>query len=68
MTDLLPKAEAKRRFYIYLAVKLGGVAMLAGGVAIYERQGSPWLAALLVAVGAACLFVRPRMLGLTDRR
>ncbi len=68
MTDPLPIAEARRRFYIYLAVKLGGVATLAIGVVLFIRTGPDVPAAVAVALGTLALLVRPRMLGLTQRR
>lgn len=66
-TPVLPVAEARKRFVVYAAVKLGGLAALFGGVILEHRGGITVVNVLLIAVGAACLFVRPRMLGLTRR-
>ena len=60
----LPAAEAKKRYLIYLAVRLTGLAVMAAGVWTLRSVGeAPGLAVVLV--GGCSLFVRPRHLGLT---
>ncbi len=71
MTDkppgpILSPAEAKKRFLLYFLLKLTGLAALFGGV-LLTRGGISLLAVLLIAAGAATLFVRPKLLGLTTR-
>lgn len=63
---ILPVAEAKRRYLIYIAMKLAGIAALFAGVFL-ARGGFMPAAAALLALGSATLFVRPRMLGLSKR-
>jgi|GEM_PF-1711656 len=64
---IMPEAEAKKRFLIYLALKLSGLAALFGGVFLAREATSPLALALLIA-GAVALFLRPKHLGLTTRR
>lgn len=71
MTDpepgpVLSVAEARKRYLIYLALKLGGLAGLFGGVFL-ARGGVTIISVVLLVAGAISLFVRPRMLGLTTR-
>ncbi len=62
----LPAAEAKKRYLIYLAVRLTGLAVMAAGVWMLRVVGeAPGLAVVLV--GGCSLFVRPRHLGLTSK-
>ena len=62
----LPVAEAKKRYLIYLAVRLTGLAVMACGVWLIRSVGeAPGLAVVLL--GGCTLFVRPRHLGLTRR-
>ena len=63
---ILPKAEARRRYLIYVAMKLVGLAALFGGVFAARGAVTP-LSLVLIGIGGATLFVRPRMLGLTTR-
>lgn len=60
---ILPPAEARRRFAMYLAVKLLGFAALLGGVFLLSRGVTP-IAVIIQLAGAASLFIRPKTLGL----
>ena len=64
---ILPEAEAKRRYLIYMSMRLAGLALVFGG-AYLARNGVTPLALVLIGVGIATLFVRPRMVGLATRR
>lgn len=57
-------AAAKKRFALYFGLKMLGLAALFGGVFL-GREGLEAPAVALLLLGAASLFVRPRMLGLT---
>ncbi|MEI6486591.1 MAG: hypothetical protein WCO11_10030 [Sphingomonadales bacterium] len=62
----LPPAEARRKYLIFLAVRLAGLAIMFAGVWMIRSLGQvPGLAAVLV--GGASLFIRPRHLGLTGK-
>ena len=62
----LSAAEAKKRYLVYLAVRLTGLAVMAGGVWMIRDVGqAPGLAVVLL--GGCALFVRPRHLGLTRK-
>ena len=63
---ILSAAEARKRFFLYLVIKLAGLAALFGGVFL-SRGGVTAISAILLVIGGAALFVRPRMLGLTTR-
>ena len=66
----LPAAEAKKRYFIYLAVRLTGLAVMAVGVWLIRKMGpdSGWVPGLVVVlIGGSSLFVRPRHLGLTRK-
>ena len=63
---VLSPAEAKKRFFLYLVLKLGGLGALFGGV-LMARGGISILSGVLFVAGAASLFVRPKTLGLTTR-
>jgi hypothetical protein len=65
-TPILSAVEAKKRFFLYLVLKLGGLGALFGGVFL-SRGGITVLSGLLLVIGCATLFLRPRMLGLTTR-
>ena len=61
-----PAAEAKKRYLVYLAVRLTGLAVMAAGVWMVREVGqAPGLAVVLI--GGCSLFVRPRHLGLTRK-
>ena len=62
----LPAAEAKKRYLVYLAVRLTGLAIMAAGVWLVREVGqAPGLAVVLL--GGCSLFVRPKHLGLTRK-
>ena len=62
----LPAAEAKKRYLVYLAVRLTGLAVRAAGVWLVREVGqAPGLAVVLL--GGCSLFVRPKHLGLTRK-
>jgi len=63
---ILSAAEAKRRFAIYLAVKLGGLGVLAGGLFL-ARSGLNIANGAMLLIGVVSLFFRPKWLGLTTR-
>jgi hypothetical protein len=63
---ILSAAEAKKRLAQYMLLKFTGLAALFGGVFLAQRGLNAVSIGLLV-LGAAALFVRPRMLGLTTR-
>lgn len=64
---IMDVATAKRRFALYFGLKLLGLAALFGGVFL-GREGLNVPAVALLLVGAASLFVRPKLLGLTGKR
>lgn len=64
---ILSEAEAKKRFLIYFAVKMIGLAALFAGVFLGQR-GLNVPSVLLFLAGAVSLFIRPKMLGLTGRK
>ena len=57
-------AEARRRYLIYVAMKLAGLAALFGGVFLARSDVTP-ASLVLLGVGGATLFVRPKSIGLT---
>jgi hypothetical protein len=63
----LSLADAKKRYFAYLAIKLMGLFNLFGGVFL-AQNGITFISGLMVAAGLASLFLRPRQLGLTNRR
>lgn len=63
----LSVAEAKKRYFAYLAIKLMGLINLFGGVFL-AQDGITVISGLMVAAGLASLLLRPHRLGLTDRR
>ena len=65
-TPVLSVAAAKKRFFIYLVLKLGALAAMFGGVFL-SRGGITWVGGGLLVLGTIGLFLRPRMLGLTTR-
>lgn len=62
----LSAAEAKKRFLIYTAIKLAGLGLLIGGLFL-ARGGLGIGSGVMVFIGAASFFLRPKMLGLTTR-
>lgn len=63
----LSVAEAKKRYFAYLAIKLMGLINLFGGVFL-AQDGITIISGLMVAAGLASLLLRPHRLGLTDKR
>jgi hypothetical protein len=63
---ILSPAEAKKRFALYLAVKLLGYAAMLGGVFLLSR-GVTAIAVIIVIAGGTSLLIRPRNLGLTTK-
>lgn len=62
----LSPAEAKKRYIVYLAVQITGLAVMAAGVWLIREAGQvPGL--IVVLLGGCSLFVRPRHLGLTRK-
>ena len=62
----LSVAEAKKRYFAYLAIKLMGLINLFGGVFL-AKDGITIISGLMVAAGLASLFLRPHLLGLTRK-
>jgi hypothetical protein len=62
----LPAAEAKKRYLVYLAVRLTGLAIMAAGVWLVREVGQASGLAV-VLLGGCSLFVRPKHLGLTRK-
>lgn len=60
----LPKAEAKKRYLVFLAVRLAGLALMALGAWV-GRDGDRALGLGIILLGGLSLFIRPRHLGLT---
>lgn len=63
---IMPKAEAKKRFLLYFAVKMAGLACLFAGVFL-GRDGITLPAGLFLLAGSVALFIRPKHLGLTTQ-
>jgi hypothetical protein len=65
--EILPEAVAKRRLLIYTLLRLAGLAALGVGVLAFGGglvvAGGKIVGGLLVVIGAASLFIRPRLLG-----
>lgn len=64
---ILSPAEAQKRFFLYFGIKLIGLAALFAAVFV-SRDGLTWTGGVLLAIGGAGLFVRPRHLGLTTKQ
>lgn len=59
--EILPEAIAKRRLLIYTLSRLAGlVALAAGMLRVFERVDA--VGVILVVIGAASLFIRPKLL------
>ena len=63
----LTVAEAKKRYFAYLVIKLMGLINLFGGVFL-ARGGITIISGLMIAAGLASLLLRPHRLGLTNKR
>ena len=61
----LPAAEARKRYLVFLAVRLAGLAIMFGGAYLMQTSRVPGL--LLILIGGASLLIRPRHLGLTRK-
>jgi hypothetical protein len=59
--EILPEATAKRRLLIYTLLRLVGLVALAVGV-LRLSDGVDVVGVMLVVVGAASLFIRPKLL------
>jgi hypothetical protein len=65
-TPHLPKAEARKRYLIYVGARFFGLAVMVAGVWLSRTVGQgPGFA--LVILGGLSLFLRPKHLGLTRR-
>jgi len=64
---IMPKAQAKKRFLLYFAVKMCGLACLFVGVFL-GRDGISLASGLFLMAGLVALFIRPKHLGLTTQR
>ncbi|WP_164155389.1 hypothetical protein [Sandarakinorhabdus rubra] len=63
---ILSKAEARKRYLLYVGVRFFGLAVMVLGVWLSRTVGqAPGLAVVLL--GGATLFIRPKHLGLTRR-
>lgn len=61
---ILSATEAKKRFFVYLAIKFAGLGLLIGG--LFLAQGGITIGSgLMLLVGGLSFFLRPRHLGLT---
>jgi hypothetical protein len=64
--ETLPAAEARRRYLIYVGVRVAGLIVMGLGVWLGRRVGeAPGL--IVVLLGGCTMLVRPRHLGLTRR-
>jgi hypothetical protein len=60
----LSRAEARRRYLIYVGVRFAGLAVMATGLWLSQTAGQAQ-GLVVVLIGGLSLFVRPRHLGLT---
>lgn len=68
MADPVPlsAAEMKKRYFIWLTIKLLGLINLFGGVFL-SKSGVTIISGLMIAAGIASLFLRPHRLGLNRK-
>ena len=59
--EILPEATAKRRLLVYTILRLLGLLALAGGI-LKVAEGVDVIGVVLVVIGAASLFIRPKLL------
>lgn len=60
----LPPAQARRRYLLFVAFRVAGIAVMAGGVWLGRSHGeAPGL--IVVLLGGCAMLVRPRHLGLS---
>lgn len=62
----LSKAEAKKRYLVFLVVRLFGLAIMALGAWLGRDHGQA-IGMGVILLGGLTLFIRPRHLGLTRR-
>lgn len=62
----LPVAEAKKRYLRFLAVRLGGIAIMALGVWLGREFGQT-IGLVVILLGGCSLFIRPKHLGFTRK-
>jgi hypothetical protein len=60
----LPPAEARRRYLRFVAFRVAGIAVMAGGVWLGRSVGEAF-GLVVVLLGGCAMLVRPRHLGLT---
>lgn len=63
---ILPPAEARKRYLIYVAARFFGLAVMAVGVWLARSVGQAEGFAV-VLIGGLALFLRPKHLGLTRK-
>lgn len=61
---VLDPATARRRFFVWIAIRLSGLAAM-GVAAVLYRDGNLLAAGLLALAGGATLLLRPRHIGLS---
>lgn len=62
----LSRAEAKKRYLVFLVVRLFGLAIMALGAWLGRDHGKA-IGMGVILLGGLTLFIRPRHLGLTRR-
>jgi len=62
----LSRAEARKRYLIYVGVRFAGLAVMVTGLWLSQTVGQAQ-GLVVVLIGGLSLFVRPRHLGLTRR-
>jgi hypothetical protein len=62
----LSRAEAKKRYLVFLVVRLFGLAIMALGAWLGRDHGQA-IGMGVILLGGLTLFIRPRHLGLTRR-
>lgn len=60
----LPPAEARRRYLLFAAFRVAGIAVMAGGVWLGRSVGEAF-GLVVVLLGGCAMLVRPRHLGLS---
>lgn len=62
----LTRAEARKRYLIYVGVRFAGLALMVTGLWLSQTRGEA-IGLAVVLLGGLSLFVRPKHLGLTRR-
>lgn len=62
----LSRAEARKRYLIYVGVRFAGLAVMVTGLWLSQTVGQAQ-GLVVVLIGGLSLFVRPKHLGLTRR-